>query len=170
MKQSSRARRLSRHYKRMHQVGGLNLVSLMDIFTILVFFLMVNSSDVKVMDQAANVKLPISVSEQQPEDTLVVQVTDKAIIVQGRKVDALPDQLTDAFEFSGLNDELVLQKSRRLNSLRLSEVPENGLPVTIMGDQATAYAILKKVMQVCVTADFRRVKLAVEREAGSNGG
>ena len=46
MKLSRRAKRMRRHYSRMHRGGGLNLVSLMDIFTILVFFLMVNSSDV----------------------------------------------------------------------------------------------------------------------------
>ena len=39
MKTSRRARRIQRHYSRMHRPGGLNLVSLMDIFTILVFFL-----------------------------------------------------------------------------------------------------------------------------------
>ena len=51
MKLSRRAKRMKRHYKRMDKAGGLNLVSLMDIFTILVFFLMVNSSDVKVLQQ-----------------------------------------------------------------------------------------------------------------------
>ncbi len=58
MKTSRRARRMQRHYGRMHRPGGLNLVSLMDIFTILVFFLMVSSSDVKVMQNTADVPLP----------------------------------------------------------------------------------------------------------------
>ena len=49
MKESARARRLKRHLRRNQHQGKMNLVSLMDIFTILVFFLMVNSSDVKVM-------------------------------------------------------------------------------------------------------------------------
>ncbi|HBX40956.1 MAG TPA: biopolymer transporter ExbD, partial [Marinobacter adhaerens] len=41
MKTSRKAKRIRRHYGRMKKSGGLNLVSLMDIFTILVFFLMV---------------------------------------------------------------------------------------------------------------------------------
>ena len=56
MKLSRRARLRQRHYGRMHKAGGLNLVSLMDIFTILVFFLMVNSSDVKVMQNTAKIE------------------------------------------------------------------------------------------------------------------
>ena len=45
MKTSAKAKRIQRHQRRGKQQGKLNLVSLMDIFTILVFFLMVNASD-----------------------------------------------------------------------------------------------------------------------------
>ena len=38
MKQSARAKRLAKHHKRFNSAPKLNLVSLMDIFTILVFF------------------------------------------------------------------------------------------------------------------------------------
>ena len=44
------------------QHGALNLVSLMDIFTILVFFLLVNSSDVETLPNAKDLQLPESIS------------------------------------------------------------------------------------------------------------
>src|SRR5690606_11912266 len=47
MKKSNRARRMERHHARMSRGAGLNLVSLMDIFTMLVFFLLVNSAEVQ---------------------------------------------------------------------------------------------------------------------------
>lgn len=48
---------------RQHRRGrlpGLNLVSLMDIFTILVFFLLVNSSDTSSLQGNKDLQLPIS--------------------------------------------------------------------------------------------------------------
>lgn len=69
MKSSRRAGRIRRHHGRVQRAGGLNLVSLMDIFTILVFFLMVNSSDVKVMQSTADVALPQSTAEHEADDS-----------------------------------------------------------------------------------------------------
>ena len=81
---SRRARLRQRHYGRMHKAG--ELVSLMDIFTILVFFLMVNSSDVKVMQNTADVPLPGSTARQEAVENLTVQVVGQSILVQGREV------------------------------------------------------------------------------------
>ena len=86
MKTSRKARRIQRHYSRMHKPGGLNLVSLMDIFTILVFFLMVNSSDVKVLQNTADVPLPESTAQQEAVENLTVRVTGESILVQGKEV------------------------------------------------------------------------------------
>lgn len=66
MKMSFRAKRLERQNQRLAQASKLNLVALMDIFTILVFFLMVNQSEVKVLQSNKDISLPRSVSEQLP--------------------------------------------------------------------------------------------------------
>ena len=50
MSQHTKRRRARQRVK--GKVASLNLVSLMDIFTILVFFLMVNSSEVEVLQTA----------------------------------------------------------------------------------------------------------------------
>jgi biopolymer transport protein ExbD len=72
MKSSLRARRMASNHRRMQQNSKLNLVSLMDIFTILVFFLMVNSGDVEILQSDKDITLPDSVSEQKPDLTLLV--------------------------------------------------------------------------------------------------
>ncbi|MDX1453575.1 MAG: biopolymer transporter ExbD, partial [Oleiphilaceae bacterium] len=77
MKESAKAKRIKRHLKRGKQTGKLNLVSLMDIFTILVFFLMVNSSDVQVLQQSPDIKLPESKADQEPKDILTVTLTER---------------------------------------------------------------------------------------------
>jgi len=73
MKMSRRAVRMEKHHKRKRSALGINLVSLMDIFTILVFFLLVNSSDGEVLPTHKSVALPESVSEEQPRQTVVVR-------------------------------------------------------------------------------------------------
>lgn len=158
MKSSRRARSRKRHYRRMHKAGGLNLVSLMDIFTILVFFLMVNSSDVKVMQNTTDVPLPASTAKQEAVESLTVQVSGQSILVQGREVARLEGiEVTDTY-ISGLSEELAYRRSR------WDEVPEQGLEITILAGKETDYRLLRKIMQTCVNEEFRQVRLAVEAE------
>ncbi|KMQ74572.1 ExbD/TolR family protein [Marinobacter subterrani] len=158
MKRSRKARRIQRHYGRMHRAGGLNLVSLMDIFTILVFFLMVNSSDVKVMQNGSDLPLPTSSAKQQAEESLTVQLTGDSILVQGKEVVRLSGIETGDSHFPGLAEELAWRRSR------WSEIPEQGLAVTIMAGRDTDYRLLRKVMQTCIDEQYRQVRLAVEGE------
>ena len=60
---SQRAARMERRHERGKAGTALNLVSLMDIFTILVFFLMVNSSDVEVLETTSDIRLPDSTGD-----------------------------------------------------------------------------------------------------------
>ena len=144
--------------KRGATPAKLNLVSLMDIFTILVFFLMVNSSDVEVLQTSADVKLPDSSSEQVPNEQTTITVTDEAIIVMGRQVAAVAD-LLDAPDatIAGLAQELEHQAARK------GLAPENGYEVTIMGDREIPYWLLKKIMLTCQTEEYAQISLAVNR-------
>ena len=163
MKESAKAKRLKRHHRRGKQQSKLNLVSLMDIFTILVFFLMVNSSDVKVMQNTADVPLPQSTADKEAVETLMVQVIGRSILVQGREVARLDSIETGDSIVGGLADELAWVRNRR------GQVPEQGHEVTIMAGRATDYRLLRKIMQTCIDEDFRQVRLAVEsaKEVGN---
>ena len=169
MKVSRRASRMRRHYGRMHKTGGLNLVSLMDIFTILVFFLMVNSSDVKVLQQNPSIKLPESTASLDTKETLVLTVVESDILIQGRKVASLLDLAGDDQIIVGIKDELEYQSSR---NKRLLANEENvvGLPITIMGDKDIPYESLKKIMESCVAANYTNISLAVSKMARKEEG
>ena len=158
MKESAKARRQKRHYRRNKSQGKMNLVSLMDIFTILVFFLMVNSSDVKVMQNTADVPLPSSTAKQEAVENLTVQVVGQSILVQGREVARLDGIEATDTRIAGWSEELAYRRNR------WAEVPENGLEVTIMAAKDTDYRLLRKIMQTCVDEQFRQVRLAVESE------
>ncbi len=171
MKQSLRARRMARHHKRMGRVPKLNLVSLMDIFTILVFFLLVNSSEVEVLTQDKSIQLPASDSAQQPETSLMLMVNAENILVNGRSVASVPDVLaSDESLIEGLQEELEYRATR---ARPMTEAEQNiGRPLTIMGDKAIPYALLKKIMATSANTDYRDIALAVaqlEPESGDAG-
>lgn len=165
MKQSLRARRMARHHKRAQSANKLNLVSLMDIFTILVFFLLVNSSDVEVLQTNKSIELPESTSEQMPDTTLVVSVNDQSIVVAGRAVANIADVLGngDSTNIPGLEEELKYQ-ANRAGPLE-PEKEEIGRAVTIMGDKEVPYTILKKIMTTCAANEYRNISLAVTKVA-----
>ena len=162
MKESAKAKRLKRHYRRGKQQSKLNLVSLMDIFTILVFFLMVNSSsDVQVLNQENAIKLPESSAETPPGDVLALTVTDRDILVNGRLVTRL--ETFRAFEGTvepSLKEELSYQAGRARNP-----APETGRPITILADRKLPYELLKKIMSTCVDAGYASISLAVNQKA-----
>ena len=64
MKNSRRMKRMSRNRQ---MVTRMNLTSLMDVFTILVFFLLVNSSSTEVLETPKQITLPASVVEDKPQ-------------------------------------------------------------------------------------------------------
>lgn len=165
MKHSKRANRMERHHERHHRSKGLNLVSLMDIFTILVFFLLVNSSDVQEIP-TRSVQMPESVSEQKPRETVVVVVNKDGILVQDELVISLDAALAqDGNTLEPLKAALAAQAGRLVQS-----AADGGNEVTIIGDKDLPYRLLRKVMATCTEADYGRVSLAVMQKTPGVGG
>ena len=150
------------HQKKLRSGASLNLVSLMDIFTILVFFLMVNSSEVEVLQSSSKIKLPDSTSEQRPENRVVISVDEDDLVVMGRAVAKVADVLAQKVNIiPGLDTELAYQASKK------GEIPEGGYEITIMGDHELPYWLLKKIMLTCQQADFAQISLAVNKLDGA---
>lgn len=166
MKRSLRAKRMARNHRRMKKAVALNLVPIIDILTMLLFFLMVNSGNVEVLEADKTIKLPVSSVKQQPEQTLVVKINANDILVQGRKVATVPIVLaSDSDDIPGLRQELEIWSQRNLGMTE--EEKERGHSVTIMGDQQIPYRLLKRVMSTCAQADFRDISLAVNADAAA---
>ncbi|MGQ9427008.1 ExbD/TolR family protein [Gilvimarinus sp. F26214L] len=143
----------------------LNLVALMDIFTILVFFLLLNSGEAEKLENAEFVKLPDSHAGTPPHDDLVVMIGSDAIWL-GEQMIASIEDVADSGESSiaALSEALADFRERKgeLNSYE----EENGLSLTIMGDHAVPYGLLKTVMSTARLENFRDIALAVNQVAG----
>ena len=160
MVKSRRAKRMDQHHKRHKASGTLNLVSLMDIFTILVFFLLVNSSDVEVLPNAKEIQLPESIAEEKAKETVVILIGDEDIIVQGTPVAKVADVMArSGNDIPELRQALLSQNDRVLR--REAEDEIEGREVTIMGDRDISYRLLKKVMATCTESEYGQISLAV---------
>ncbi len=168
MKKSMRAKRMAKHRQRLNIVPKLNLVPLIDCFTLLIFFLLINySADVEVLHSDKSIKLPASISETAPGETVVITVSATDIIVSGQRVGSISDMMANtAQKFEPLEAELKFLAS---NAAPLSEKEKaEGRPITILGDRAIPYEQLKKIMATCVAADYRNIALAVSHKDASN--
>jgi biopolymer transport protein TolR len=159
MVKSARAKRMEKHHKR-NRGGALNLVSLMDIFTILVFFLLVNSSDVETLPNAKDLQLPESIAEEKAKETVVILIGETDIIVQGKTIAKVADVMNiKGNDIPQLREALKSQNDRVLR--RESQEDIAGREVTIMGDKDIPYRLLKKVMATCTQSDYGQISLAV---------
>jgi biopolymer transport protein TolR len=152
---------MERHHKRMAKDSKLSLVSLMDIFTILVFFLMVNASDVQVLQNSKSLELPESTAQQAAKETLILMVNNNDLILQGQKIVDVQAILSQSDD---LIPELLTELEYQINRADGNDVER---AITIMGDKNIPYTLLKRIMQTCAQAGFTNISLAVQGQESS---
>lgn len=138
----------------------LNLVALMDVFTILVFFFLAHSSDTESVSSSNLVRLPESAVDQRPRETLIVMITKDNILLQGEQVTAVGKALrSSGREINDLRTALREQSGGESPVQDGSSGTER--EVTIMGDKTIPFNLLNKVMVTCTRAGFGRISLSV---------
>jgi biopolymer transport protein ExbD len=142
------------------KITKMNLTSLMDVFTILVFFLLVNSGSVEVMEAPKNVTLPESRVETKPRETVVIFVSAEEVLVQGQLVALVADILDGK---STATDPIT----SRLAELKENIIGPNTLAaagtqeVTILADKSVPFVVIKRIMSTCTSGGYENVSLAV---------
>lgn len=161
MRNSRRIKRMSRNRVK---ITKMNLTSLMDVFTILVFFLLVNSGSVEIMEAPKTMTLPESRVESKPRETVVIFVSQDEVLVQGQAVALVADIMQD----QASTIEPI--------TLRLAELKENVLgpntqyvaasrEVTILADRSVPFEVIKKIMSTCTGEGYENISLAVIQKA-----
>jgi biopolymer transport protein ExbD len=161
MNTSRRIRRMTR-YRRA--VPKLNLTPLMDVFTVLVFFLMINSATVEVLQQPKAITLPESVIESKPRETVVIFVGTEEVLVQGVPVARIADiQASESIEIEAIGVRLA-ELSSSVIGLSTQTVAESQ-EVTVLADRSIPFSVLKKIMATCTAQGYTRVSLAVVQKS-----
>jgi biopolymer transport protein ExbD len=143
---------------------GLLLTSLMDIFTILVFFLLFHSSGSDVQEPPKDIHLPESVIEAKPRETVEITVSPEIVIVQGKAVISTPDLLDVERDTVEEITERLAQLERNIIGINTKAVVESK-EVTILADKTIPFRALKKIMSTCTGSGYGRISLAVIQKA-----
>jgi biopolymer transport protein ExbD len=156
---SNRARRMLQHQLRHRADAELNLIPMIDILSVMVSFLLVYSTNVEVLQNTKAIEIPQSIAEQQPRQTVVVMLTKDELFVQG-------EAIATVAEIQATQGDIIepLREALKRPTLVGQEVTEKDLAereVTVMGDKALPYDVLKKVMRTCTDADYGKISLAV---------
>ena len=145
----------------------MNLTSLMDVFTILVFFLLVNSAASEVLEPPKKITLPDSVVEMKPNETAVIIVSETEVTVQGETV-ALVDEIIKSKQDAiiGISNKLIEMKKNVIgvSTKAISESRE----VTILSHKTVPFKVLRKIMSSCTYAGYEKVSLAVIQKASQS--
>ncbi len=164
MRNSRRIRRMGRNKKRL---VGLNLTSLMDVFTILVFFLLFNSGGSEIVEAPKQIKLPDSLVEAKPRETVVIMVSQEVVLVQGEAVANTSELLDADVELVASITDRLRQLERNIIGISTKNVIENK-EVTILADKTIPFTVLKKIMSTCTDSGYGRISLAVNQKAAQS--
>ena len=163
-------KKLSRRMKRMSRkpkVQGMNLTSLMDVFTILVFFLLSSSSSGFVIEVPKQIVIPSSVVETEPRETITIMVTPTVVMVQGEPVVEISQLLKS-------KKPVVAEIGARLAELKNSVIGAStkkayeSKEVTILAHETIPFKILKKIMGTCSGMGFENISFAVIQKSSQS--
>ncbi len=157
MRNSRRIKRMSRNRVK---ITKMNLTSLMDVFTILVFFLLVNSGSVEVLDAPKEVKLPEGLVEEKPRETVVIFISPEEVLVQGNAVARVSDILDgNEASYDPIAATLAQIRDNVVGPATLAAADSQ--EVTILADKSVPFIVVRKVMSLCTGEGYENVSLAV---------
>ncbi len=157
MRNSRRIKRMSRN--RM-KITKMNLTSLMDVFTILVFFLLVNTGAVELVEAPKDVKLPEAREETKPRETVVIFVSKENVLVQGKIVAYVADILEGQAATMDPITARLAELSENIvgpSTLNVADSQE----VTILADKSVPFVVVRRIMSACTGEGYENVSLAV---------
>jgi len=167
---SIRAKRMLRRNARRGGVVSLNLVPMIDVFMVLVFFLLVTTNSIDNMRSPRELTLPSSISLDQPRDTPVIMVTRQGVLIQGVQVMTLDEAAAAPADkpLSAVRAELLKVTLMSVQGTETRGATTRG-EVNVMADREIPYSILKKVLATCGELKFARIAISVAH-SGRRGG
>ncbi len=143
---------------------SLKLTSMIDMFTILLVFLLKSySAEGQIMTITKDLKLPESTSQMQPKVTSIIAITQEWILVDGRPIDKIENIMaSENILIKSLETEL---KKIRSISEEIGELSDDmkGFKgnITIQGNRDITFDLLKKIMLTCGSTGYNNMLLAV---------
>ena len=148
------------------EIAKPQMTALVDVLTVLVFFLLKNfSTEGDIITQSKNLELPLSTSRTRPEQALTVAISQKHILVDGNPVALVAEEWERGG--SGIPALARLLEEKRRQTERIAEFDEKvefDGKLTIQGDRKIPFWLLQKVMSTCGENGYSSFSLAVTKQ------
>jgi len=151
-----------------NKVADLLLTPLIDMFVILVVFLIMNfSANGDLVNISKDIQLPEASVEQTIERAPIIQVSALTIAVEGQRVGDSDEILNDPdLRVPGLTDKL--QEMRKVDEMMHPGQPFKG-QIIINADRDIDFKLIRKVMFAASEAGYTNVNYAVLQTGGGGG-
>lgn len=142
--------------------AGMMLTSLMDIFIVLVLYLLVNQSTGVDLTPPDNVKLPDSMVDTMPRESIVIALSPTEVMIQGKPV--VP--MATVVDSSEQEIPAIRQTIEGIKAEAEARGKNTGVDteVTIVADRHVPYKVLKKVMLSSSNAGYGKISFAVNQK------
>lgn len=153
--------RVKRHTNKFSSGSGLNLISMMDILTTLVFFLLIHvTNDVETIPVPGIVQLPASFSTAKPTPSKTIYITTNEILIEEKKIADVRTIINSREStIEPLEKALLLDIANNKTAAINDKKPDK--KIIIMGDKDIPFTLFKKVMNTCSNAGYSTITLAV---------
>ena len=157
-----------------NNVAMIQLTSLLDIMTILLFFLLKHYSATADINMAKNLQLPLSISMRNPVNALNIAISTSEISVDGNAIIELVDSPVPGYK---MIPQSAFQKDRDLIQPLLTELKkkrayaENTAALDdrlkfqgdciVQADKSIPYELLRKILYTAGQADYVQLNFAV---------
>ena len=141
----------------------LRLTSMIDVFTILLIFLLKNySTEGQIMTTSKDIILPVSSATKAPTVSSIVMINSDWILVDGRPLESINKIINDnSLLLNNLYEDLKAKRILAESAAKLDERMVFRGEITIQGDENIPFQILKRVMYTCGQVGYNNILLAV---------
>jgi biopolymer transport protein ExbD len=147
--------------------AGIIITSLIDVFVIVLVFLMRSvSSEGNLMTSADNLVLPMSQRSKSPTEVSLTIIGDEKNITVDDEVlcNTIDVRKQDSLLVKPVLDVLVKKREEERKAEVLGIIKEATGKVVVQFDKNTPYDIITKIMATCGYAGYNNIKFAVTKK------
>ncbi len=142
--------------------AGMMLTSLMDIFIVLVLYLLVNQAGGVSLEPPDHVVLPDSGVDTLPRQSIVITLSERDVRIQGEPVVSMSDVVAS----NEIEIAPIRQAIERIKAEAEKRQDQAGVftEVTVVADRRVPFKVLKKVMLSSSNAGYGKISFAVNQK------
>jgi biopolymer transport protein ExbD len=156
------------HFKKKKESGSLNITSMMDMFTIILVFLLKSfSAEGSLLTNADNLVLPNSASKKKPSEvSLQLAVTQDMILLDNQAVVPTEDARNIPPEEANpvilkLEEKLKVCYAQEEEMVRMGALNQVQGKIIVQVDKNIDFDVLFKIMHTCGGAGYNNMNFAV---------